>query len=72
MKKKLTAIIITLTMMLSCLVPAYAEDMNAMGENLVSHSDAESTDVSDMYDLPADVADTISESDEEETSELCT
>ena len=69
MKKKLTAIIITLTMMLSCLVPAYAEDMNAMGENLVSHSDAESTDVSDMYDLPADVADTISESDEEEVSE---
>ena len=69
MKKKLTAIILTLTMMLSCLVPAYAEDMDAMGENLVSHSDTESTDDSDMYDLPADIADTISESDEEETSE---
>jgi hypothetical protein len=69
MKKKLTAIILTLTMMLSCLVPVYAEDMDAMGENLVSHSDTESTDDSDMYDLPADIADTISESDEEETSE---
>ena len=69
MKKKLTAIILTLTMMLSCLVPAYAEDMDAMGENLVSHSDTESTDDSDMYDLLADIADTISESDEEETSE---
>lgn len=69
MKKKLTAIILTLTMMLSCLVPVYAEDIDVQSESLVSHSDTESSDISDLYDLPADIADTVSESYEEETPE---
>ena len=49
MKKKLTAIILTLTMMLSCLVPVYAEDVDSLGENLVAHSDTESSDNSDLF-----------------------
>ena len=71
MKKKLTAIIITLTMMLSCLVPAYAQDIDAPGTEMVSNADTdmESTDISDVDELPADIADSVIESVEEDDSE---
>ena len=68
MNKKLTAIIITLTMMLSCFVPAYAQDVDISGTDVVSLDDTEfeSTGISEIDELPAD---SVSEIIEEEESE---
>ena len=72
MKKKLTAIIITLTMMLSCLVPAYADDLDASHDELVAATDTESegTGLAAADELPANIADSIGESYEEEVPEM--
>ncbi len=72
MKKKLTAIIITLTMMLSCLVPAYADDLDAFNDELVAAAGTESegTGLAAADELPANIADSIGESYEEEVPEM--
>ena len=72
MKKKLTAIIITLTMMLSCLVPAYADDLDASHDELVAAADTESEGIglAAADELPANIADSIGESYEEEVPEM--
>ena len=58
-------------MMLSCLVPAYAQDIDAPGTEMVlnSDTDTESTDISDVDELQADIADSVIESFEEDDSE---
>ena len=71
MKKKLTAIIITLTMTLSCFVPVYAASPDDSRTDLVAAADedTESADISVVEELPEDIADGPGESYEEEVPE---
>ena len=71
MKKKLTAIILIMAMMLSCLVPAYAQDIDAPYTEIAADTDTEtgSTGISDADELPADIVDSIGETYEEDASE---
>ncbi|MBR3169751.1 MAG: RICIN domain-containing protein [Lachnospiraceae bacterium] len=70
MKKKLTAILVTLTMILSCLVPAYAADYDVPRADIAAADTwTEQTGASDMDELPADIAENIGEYYEEEAPE---